>query len=103
MKKLHLFLFGIIILISSLHSHEIISKDEVLLRGFAEKISGNDSAYATTIPGYIGYFLIRATTGNQIMEWKTEAVPENQSQKDVVFLWLIRIQNCTSNLMRQNF
>lgn len=88
MKKLHLFLLGIIILKSSMYSQEIISKDEILLRGFAEKNSGNDFAYATTIPGYKGCLLIRVTTGNQIMEWKTEAVPENQSQKDVVFLWL---------------
>ncbi len=88
MKNIYLLLLSIIIIISSAYSQEIITQDEVLLMGFSKKISGNDFAYTTTIPGYKACLLIRATTGNQIMEWKTEAVPENLGQKDVVFLWL---------------
>ena len=41
--------------------------------------------------------IVRATTGKQFMEWKTEPIPKDYKQKEAVFLWLAGMGNNLGN------
>ncbi len=59
-----------------------------IVNGFAEKISGDDFSYHSSIPLEKECLLIRATDGNSTLEWKTESVPEKIETEFVTFIWL---------------
>ena len=88
MRKIILITIGAFVFLTTLWGQNFIRNSETLLIGFSEKISGIDFGYSSTIPGYKGCMLVRASTGKQFMEWKTEPVPGNYTQKEAVFLWL---------------
>lgn len=88
MKKVLTISFGLLFMLNTLNSQENVKKNEILLKGFSEKISGADFGYTATIPGYKACLLIRATSGKEFMEWYTEPVSAENSKKDVAFVWL---------------
>jgi len=65
-----------------------VSPNEILLHGFAEKISGTDFYYNSAIPGINQSLLVRALNGKQSMVWNTESVPQDFRKKEAVFVWL---------------
>ena len=65
-----------------------VTPNEILLQGFAEKISGTDFYYNSTIPGINQSLLVRALNGKQSMVWTTESVPQDFRKKEAVFVWL---------------
>ncbi len=88
MRKITLISISLFVFIKVMTGQDFMNSNESLLPGFSEKISGMDFSYSSTIPGYKSCMIVRATTGNQFMEWKTEPVPKKYKQKEVVFLWL---------------
>ncbi len=59
-----------------------------VINGYAEKISGNDFNYTSSIPTVKACLLIRATNGKSTMEWKTAVVPKKIKSDFVTFVWL---------------
>lgn len=68
-------------------SEVYVSPDDLLLPGYAQKISGTDFTYGTAIPGMNETMIVRATDGNWSMEWQTASVPETVDQEYVSFIW----------------
>lgn len=59
-----------------------------IINGFAQKISGEDFSYHSSIPPAKECLLIRATDGNSSLEWETAPSPEKLDQDFVTFVWL---------------
>ncbi|MCF6332784.1 MAG: hypothetical protein L3J11_05820 [Draconibacterium sp.] len=59
-----------------------------VINGYAQKISGTDFSYHSSIPTVKECLLIRATNGKSTMEWKTETVPEKIKNDYITFVWL---------------
>lgn len=62
--------------------------DDHMVNGFTRKVSGLDFEYHSCIPGLRSSILIRATSGKDLMEWETAAVPAGVSRKYVTFVWI---------------
>ena len=62
--------------------------DTQIVNGFAQKISGEDFSYPSSIPSAKECLLIRATDGNSTLEWETSPAPEKMEQDFVTFIWL---------------
>ena len=75
----------------SAFSQGFITSDDFLVNGFGNKISGDDFLYHSSISGIENALIIRATDGKYAMEWQTEKVPENVTEKYVTFMWLAGI------------
>ncbi len=75
-----------------------ISPKTILFQGFAEKISGTDFYYNSTIPGINQSLLVRALEGKQSMVWTTETVPQDFRKKEAVFVWLAGIGSNLGNV-----
>ncbi len=59
-----------------------------VINGYAEKISGNDFSYTSSIPTVKACLIIRATNGKSTMEWETDPVPTKLDSDYVTFVWL---------------
>ncbi|MBT6005246.1 MAG: glycosyl hydrolase family 38, partial [Prolixibacteraceae bacterium] len=62
-----------------------------IVNGYAEKITGNDFSYHSSIPLAKACLLIRATDGNSTLEWETDPVPSEIKSEFVTFVWLAGI------------
>lgn len=68
-----------------------------IVNGFEQKISGGDFSYHSSIPVAKQSLLIRATSGNSSMEWKTAAAPSRLDSEFVTFVWLAGIGSSPGN------
>lgn len=76
------------------HTHELarimlsqdLSGDELLVEGFAEKVSGSELEYHSPLPENLTALLTRSTDGQMEIGWKT-GIP-GQADGPVHFLWL---------------
>ena len=59
-----------------------------IINGYAEKTTGDDFSYHSSIPLAKECLLIRATDGNSSMEWFTGPVPIKINTEFVTFVWL---------------
>lgn len=74
MKKLVLLLVVIICYSEFLvKAQSFINPDDELVNGYSDKISGTDYEYHSCIPGLRQSIIIRAESGNDFMEWVTDA------------------------------
>ncbi len=83
-----LYISFILLILSYLSNAQSYSQDTMLVNGYAEKISGVDFNYHSSIAIAEECMLIRATNGSSSMEWKTGIVPEAASAKWIRFIWL---------------
>lgn len=83
-----LFCFLLLFFTSYSYAQVKLPEENILFRGFSEKISGTDFNYHSSIPGVNKSMLVRALNGKQSMQWKTEAIPEDYSEKEALFVWL---------------
>ena len=92
MKKKFLSLTALMALSTVLvSSQSFFTPDDHLLNGFTSKISGTDFEYHSFIPGLRESILVRATSGKDMMEWETAAVPEKIAEKYATFVWIAAI------------
>jgi len=77
-----------LLLWSTLSAQSLFTPDDYLVNGYANKISGMDYEYTSCIPGLHASLLLRATNGNDFMEWETDPVPANIRQKYATMVWI---------------
>ncbi len=63
-------------------------ENTLIVNGFAQKLSGNDFNYHSSVPAVKECLLIRATNGKSAMEWETGPVPAKIESDYVTFVWL---------------
>jgi len=83
MKKYFLFLC---LIISGWASGQTNGK--VYYQGFVEEVEGKRFSYHSPFPEITASLLLRGQEDYKPIEWKTEAVPENYSEKYITFMWL---------------
>ncbi len=69
-------------------AQSFITPDDHLINGYANKISGLDFEYTSCIPGLRESMLLRATNGNDFMEWETDPAPSGIKQKYATYVWI---------------
>ena len=69
-------------------SQVILTSEDQIINGYNRKISGTDFEYHSFIPDLHESLLIRASTGNDFMEWETEPVNTAQENKYYTFIWV---------------
>jgi hypothetical protein len=68
------------------------------LKGYAREISGEKINYTSALPDVAKTALLtRCTDGEKVIEWETEAVPDDFHGKDVCFAWLAAHSKGTSH------
>lgn len=75
------------LLLSAFAAHAQPTANSLLLNGYAEKVSGTDFSYHSSITGIGKSLIVRANNGKQRMTWKTETVPAQVEQPYVSFVW----------------
>ncbi len=85
------FSFIFLVFISLLHAQTDLSERTSFVNGFAEKVSGVDFRYHSSIQIAKESMLIRATDGQSSMEWRTAPVPAKIKTDSVSFVWLAGI------------
>jgi len=93
MKRLVVMVLLFLLYLITSHTQVEVTPNETLLQGFAEKISGTDFYYNSTIPGINQSLLVRALNGKQSMVWNTESVPQDFRKKEAVFVWLVGMES----------
>ncbi|HWR74486.1 MAG TPA: glycoside hydrolase family 38 C-terminal domain-containing protein, partial [Bacteroidales bacterium] len=89
MKRIFVFVVLYLGISSSIvNSQSFFTPDDHMLNGFAGKISGLDFEYHSCIPGLRESILVRATSGKDMMEWKTSVVPQQITEKYATFVWI---------------
>jgi alpha-mannosidase len=78
-------------LAAGLFAEPPLGGNTTLVNGFAEKVSGQDFTYHSSIPMARESLLIRATDGNSVMEWTTAPAPDRLPTEYVSFVWLAGI------------
>jgi alpha-mannosidase len=73
---------------NSIRSQSFFTADDYLVNGYANKLSGLDFEYQSCLPGLRESILIRATNGNDLMEWETDPVPSQIKQTYATFVWI---------------
>lgn len=68
-------------------------KEDLVLSGFEQKVSGSDFQYTSSVPNVRKAMIVRAINGKQSAEWTTQAVPGDIKPKYVSFVWLAGIGN----------
>ena len=98
MKKFVLLLSGIIYCSAPmLKAQSFITPDDELVNGFSDKISGTDYEYHSCIPGLRQSIIIRAESGNDYMEWVTDAPMLTDRKKYSAFIWVTAIGSSPGN------
>lgn len=68
-----------------------------IINGYAQKISGVDFSYHSSVPVAKESLLIRATDGNSSMEWETEVIPNDLKKSSVTVIWLAGLGSSPGN------
>jgi Glycosyl hydrolases family 38 N-terminal domain/Glycosyl hydrolases family 38 C-terminal domain len=101
MKKIYAALFfSLIPFIFSAAQELPFGKNDMLLQGYSETVSGMSFTYPSAVPYISSSLLVRAEDGTQSMEWKTQVIPEDAGGHNPYFIWLASIGN---NLGREAF
>ena len=82
----------------AVHDHLSVSEDDLLLPGYAGKISGTDFNYNSAIPGLRDAMIVRATDGNWAMSWNTSVVPEGSDNQYISFIWAANINSTSGRI-----
>jgi hypothetical protein len=88
MKKFALLSGMIFLLWNSLDAQSFLTPDDYLINGYSKKIAGMDYDYQSCIPGLRESMLLRATSGNDFIEWETEQSPDRISKRYATFIWV---------------
>jgi alpha-mannosidase len=80
------------------HESVFVPLDDLLLPGYARKISGTDFIYGSAIPGLREAMIVRATDGNWSMEWETAEVPRKADNHYVSFVWAANLNNVSGRI-----
>ena len=92
MKKILLLIFLYFSCLYNIKSQNFVNSSDVLVNGYAAKISGTDYQYHSFIPDLKESILIRATDGTDFMEWETDVVKAIDDNKDYYsFIWVAAI------------
>jgi alpha-mannosidase len=78
----------IMLTVSAISAQTLITPDDHLINGYAEKISGLDFEYHSCLPGVRQSILLRATSGKDYMEWKTDPAPATVKGNYATFIWV---------------
>jgi len=81
----------------ALKAQSFISSDDELVNGYSDKISGTDYEYHSCIPGLRQSIIIRAESGNDYMEWVTDAPLLPDKKKYSAFIWVTAIGSSPGN------
>lgn len=73
---------------NTVFAQSFFTADDHLVNGYANKVSGMDFSYTSCIPGFRASLLVRATNGNDYMEWETEKIPAGIKEKYTTFVWI---------------
>lgn len=63
-------------------------ENATIVNGYAQKISGDDLSYHSSVPLVKECLLVRATDGNSILAWETDLIPEKIETEFVTIVWL---------------
>jgi hypothetical protein len=63
-------------------------KDDILIQGYAGKISGTDIKWNSHLSYAKEAMIVRTKDGIQTMEWQSEAVPANLKSKYLTVIWI---------------
>ena len=74
-----------------LKAQSFINSEDELVNGYSDKISGTDFDYHSFIPGLRQSIIIRAESGNDFMEWETDAPFLREKKKYAAFIWVTAI------------
>ena len=80
-----------------LNAQSFITPDDELVNGYSDKISGTDYEYHSCIPGLRQSIIIRAESGNDFMEWETDAPLLQDKKKYAAFIWVTAIGSSPGN------
>jgi hypothetical protein len=80
-----------------LKAQSFISPDDELVNGYSGKISGTDYEYHSCIPDLRQSIIIRAESGNDFMEWVTDAPLLRDKKKYAAFIWVTAIGSSPGN------
>ncbi len=75
-------------LVTTLTAQQTLPQNTMIINGFAEKVSGTDFSYHSSINFAKECLLIRATDGKSLMEWKTDPLPAKLDKNSATFVWL---------------
>ncbi|HLO92244.1 MAG TPA: glycoside hydrolase family 38 C-terminal domain-containing protein [Lentimicrobium sp.] len=81
----------IFILPKDVFSQLVITRNDTLVSGYLNKISGDDYSYHSSIPTVTESLIVRSTDGKYKMEWETDTVTEKSNAKFITFVWLTGI------------
>jgi len=80
-----------------LFSQNPADNNTTLINGYAQKVSGVDFNYHSSIPYAEECLLIRATDGTSSMEWQTAPLPADLKTENVSFIWLAGVGSSPGN------
>lgn len=80
--------FILSLIVCSANAQSFFTSDDFLINGYSNKISGLDFEYQSCIPGLRESLIVRATNGNDFMEWETDPVPLQIKEKYTTFVWI---------------
>ena len=78
-------------------AQSFIDPDDDPVNGYSRKISGSDFDYHSCIPGLRQSIIIRAESGNDFMEWETDAPQLRDKKKYTAFTWITAIGSSPGN------
>lgn len=88
MSKIFLVFLSMVVSAGVIFSQDFISDKDQIINGYDSKISGTDFSYHSFIPDLKESLLIRATTGNDFLEWESEPTIANKDKEFYTFIWI---------------
>lgn len=65
-----------------------IEKNDLLVQGFAKKISGTDIRFHSHLPYANEAMIVRTLDGSQTMEWESDIIPADIKNKNISLVWI---------------
>lgn len=65
-----------------------VAKNDLLIQGFAKKISGTDIPFQSHVSYTKDAMIVRTLTGNQQMEWESDILPNTVKNNEIDLVWI---------------
>lgn len=65
-----------------------VEKNDLLIQGFARKVSGKDISFHSHLPYATEALIVRTLDGSQQMEWESDVVPSEIKGKYINLVWI---------------
>lgn len=91
MKKKFYILFLLLLSLSesfAITEDTPIGSNNLLIQGFAQKVSGNDIRFHSHLPYANNAIIVRTLSGSQTMEWESEILPAEIKNKYIDLVWI---------------